>query len=235
MNRAARLLGLTEELRLAGDRGRGADWLADRFEVSARTIKRDMMTLQDAGVPIWSASGPGGGYRLLSGGSRPLPAVEFTEAEATAVAVALVAATASPFAVDGRMALTKILRSMPPAAVQSTEALAARVWLRTPTPRRDAAARVLDEAMRARRVVHIDYRDSGGVLTLRRPVEPMFFASTGGDWYLFAWCRLREAGRSFLLDRVQAATLTSEAAREREVREVFPDIPPDAVRLSLEG
>jgi predicted DNA-binding transcriptional regulator YafY len=59
VNRTDRLYALVEELRAAGDRGRTAAWLAERFEVATRTIKRDVAGLQQAGVPIWAQGGPG--------------------------------------------------------------------------------------------------------------------------------------------------------------------------------
>ena len=64
MNRTDRLYAIAEELRSAGAGGRTSAWLARRFEVSGRTVKRDVASLQQAGVPIWAEAGPGGGYVL---------------------------------------------------------------------------------------------------------------------------------------------------------------------------
>jgi len=63
VNRTDRLYALVEELRATAPRSRGAGRLAARFEVSIRTIQRDVLALQDAGVPIWATPGPGGATR----------------------------------------------------------------------------------------------------------------------------------------------------------------------------
>ena len=64
MNRTDRLYAIVEELRARAPRSLRASDLAERFEVSARTIERDVLALQEAGVPIWSQRGPRGGYAL---------------------------------------------------------------------------------------------------------------------------------------------------------------------------
>ena len=87
MNRLDRLYALVEELRAAGSSGRSARRLADRFEVSVRTIERDVLALQEAGVPISAQLGRRGGYVLDR--SMTLPPLNFTPAEAVALSVGL--------------------------------------------------------------------------------------------------------------------------------------------------
>ncbi|MGH9136225.1 MAG: helix-turn-helix transcriptional regulator, partial [Acidimicrobiales bacterium] len=106
MNRTDRLYALVEELRVAAPRPRTARWLADRFEVSVRTVERDLLALQESGVPIWGSTGPGGGYTVDP--AHTLPPVNFTAAEATAIAVALARPAATPFVGAGRRALHKL-------------------------------------------------------------------------------------------------------------------------------
>ncbi|RJK98022.1 helix-turn-helix transcriptional regulator [Vallicoccus soli] len=227
MNRTDRLYALAEELRAAGPRGRTASWLAARFEVHLRTVKRDVSALQQAGVPVTGTGGPGGGYVLDAAAS--LPPLAFTDAEATAVAVALSVQPDLPFAADGRSALAKLRAAMPPAARAAADDLGSRVWLRTEgAPGRGPAARVLDEALRDRVVVVLDYVDAAGTSTQRRPVEPLLLARTGGHWYLVAWCRRRRAGRWFRLDRVAGAVATTERCPERDLAQVVGTPPADA-------
>src|SRR6185437_9660224 len=105
MNRTDRLYALVEELRARAPRTMRAAELARRFEVSVRTVERDLLALQEAGVPIWSQPGPGGGYGLNV--ETTLPPLNFTPTEAAAIATALAATRAMPFPEAGRSALNK--------------------------------------------------------------------------------------------------------------------------------
>src|SRR2546423_14952920 len=87
MNRTDRLYALVEELRAVTPAPRSARWLAQRFEVSSRTVERDIGALQQAGVPIYAEPGRTGGYVLDKAHS--LPPVNVTPAEAGADAVAV--------------------------------------------------------------------------------------------------------------------------------------------------
>jgi predicted DNA-binding transcriptional regulator YafY len=222
VNRTDRLYALAEELRAAEGRPRTAAWLAERFEVTVRTVKRDVSALQQAGTPVWSTAGPGGGYGLDPAAT--LPPLTFTPGEAAAIAVALSARSSLPFGPDGRSALTKVLGAMPEAPRRAAEELAGRVWIRDGGAR-EPVARAIDEALRANRVLVIDYADAQGRRTERRPVEPMALALERDQAYLLAWCRRRRAGRWFRLDRISAAHVTTEAAPARDVAEVFGPIP----------
>ncbi len=230
MNRTERLYAIAEELRAAGSGGRTGSWLAERLEVSTRTIKRDIDALLQAGLPLWAQAGPGGGYVL---DSATLPPLNITGAEAAAIAVALAAMPELPFAVDGRSALAKVLAAMPAAERERAESIAGRLWLRAPDqPPRAAVARVLDEAVRRQRVVVLHYLDQAGEPT-ERAVEPVALAATGGHWHLLAWCRLRQGPRWFRTDRITAAHLTSERAPEHDAATMFGTPPPDARPVSL--
>src|ERR1044072_7860877 len=74
MNRTDRLYALVEELRAAAPRARSAHRLADRFEVTVRTIQRDLLALQEAGVPLWATPPPGGGAAPNARRTPPPPA-----------------------------------------------------------------------------------------------------------------------------------------------------------------
>lgn len=229
MNRTDRLYAIAEELRYAGPSGRTSASLAEQFEVTARTIKRDVSALQQAGLPIWGEGRPGGGYRMMAS-SATLPPVNFTTGEAAAVAVALAAQPDMPFAAEGTTALTKLLGAMAPEGREAVNVLLQRVWTRG-TPGRGHPARVLDEAIRLDRVAAITYADGRGAVT-RRHVEPLAFARTGQRWYLMAYCRLRRDGRWFRLDRIRDASLTGEPAPVRDLDALFGDAPPDARPVS---
>ncbi|OCI32226.1 helix-turn-helix transcriptional regulator [Oerskovia enterophila] len=128
MNKTERLYAMAEELRRAGRTGTTGARLARLFEVSERTVKRDVSALQQAGLPVWAQAGPGGGYVLDPSAS--LPPVNFSPQQAVAVAVALAALPpGSPFAVDAAAAQGKVWDALGPEARERASALAARVWI----------------------------------------------------------------------------------------------------------
>src|SRR4029450_8187495 len=98
--------------------------LARRLEVETRTIRRYIMMLQDMGMPIEATRGPGGGYRLRTGFTRP--PLMFTEEEATALVLGLLGTAwleveLSAVAVEG--ALAKVSRVLPGRARQRVQAM----------------------------------------------------------------------------------------------------------------
>ena len=128
MNKTERLYATAEELRRAGRTGTTGARLARLFEVSERTVKRDVSALQQAGLPVWAQAGPGGGYVLDPSAS--LPPVNFSPQQAVAVAVALAALPpGSPFAVDAAAAQGKVWDALGPQARERAAALAGRVWI----------------------------------------------------------------------------------------------------------
>ena len=73
--------------------------------------------------------------------------------------------------------------------------------------------------MADQRVVRIRYTSQQGAIS-HRDVEPMLFASTNGQWYLIAWCRLRSAVRWFVMARIQKASITSEPCTGHDTQEI---------------
>ncbi|SDS37487.1 helix-turn-helix transcriptional regulator [Microlunatus soli] len=243
MNRTDRLYAVTEELRRLGHRGATSSRLARTFEVSERTIKRDIDALQQSGLPIWAQAGPGGGYVLDDSAS--LPPVNFTPRQAVALAIASAALPVrSPFAVDAAAARQKIWDTLGETAAQRARALAARVWIDhgdtaesestsgtgdharaeqraatevVPVARRYlSVSAAVEESLATARVLAIRYRDARGEVTSRR-VEPILLAHTRAQWYLVCWDRLRDAVRWFSLHRMIRADLTAERYQPRDV------------------
>jgi len=231
MNRIERLYAIAEELRAAGAAGRTAAWLGRRFEISTRTVKRDVAALQQSGSPIWAQPGPHGGY--VADERASLPPVGFTAPEAVAVALALQQSAGLPFTGDGRSALSKVLASMPREERDRVEDLAGRLWLRDRVDAdRTRVAAVLDEAVRRCLVTRLDYSDRAGATTTRL-VEPAALAHTNGCWFLLAHCRLRRGPRWFRVDRITAAHLTTEPAPRHDPATEFGTPPPDARPVPL--
>lgn len=222
MNRTDRLYALVEELRAAAPGYRSTTWLAERFEISTRTIERDLSALQQTGVPIFATPGRRGGYAIDA--QHTLPPLNFTAAEVAAVATALAVESSTPFTQAGRSALQKILAVMHAVDAEGTRELASRIRLfdsRPGTPRPPA---VVEHAIVQRRVLELDYVDKTGSPTIRT-VEPVAVLGVAPHWYLFGWCRLREAPRAFRLDRIRGARMTEEVAPDRGLDPATMEIP----------
>jgi predicted DNA-binding transcriptional regulator YafY len=223
VNRTDRLYALVEELRACAPRRRSARELASLYEVSARTIERDIGALQQAGVPIYADAGRSGGYTVDK--SLTLPPLNFTPAEAVAVAVALAQAGVGPFEGAARSAVRKIVAAMSGPDVIAARDLAGRVRLLEPAaPQTVPVPSVIEQAIVARRVLWICYLDRDGNLT-ERDVEPVVFMAGRSGWYLVGWCRVRDAARCFRVDRIQQAEVTGLTAAPRAFEEIAPCAP----------
>lgn len=224
VNRTDRLYAIVEDLRAIAPRTRSARHLAAKYEVSIRTIERDLSALQQAGVPIYAETGRTGGYGLDK--AMTLPPLNFTPAEAVAVAVALHSADGSPLHRAARSALRKIIAAMPAAQVPAAAELADRVRFLFPadgtdsdgfamsTPDPVPLRAAVEEAVVRRRVLRLVYRDKQGEIS-EREVEPTTFVAGRQGWYIAGWCRLRAEVRVFRLDRILDATDTGEQAPAR--------------------
>jgi predicted DNA-binding transcriptional regulator YafY len=229
VNRTDRLYALVEELRAFAPRPRTAHQLAQHFEVSVRTIERDLNALLQTGLPIYATPGPGGGYAIDK--THTLPPVNFTAEEATALAIALARPGASPLAEALRSAVRKVVGAMPAAEADAARRLADRVHLfPDDSDSRPTAARITEDAVVRSEVVEISYQDRFGDAT-KREVEPLALVGSVKAWYLVGYCRLRQGERAFRLDRILAARLTGEEAPERGP--AMEGVPEGVRRLSL--
>jgi predicted DNA-binding transcriptional regulator YafY len=230
VNRTDRLYAIVEELRARAPRTLQAADLAGRFEVSVRTIERDVLALQEAGVPIWSQRGPRGGYALDP--RRTLPPLNLTAEEAVALATALAAAGPMPFADAARSARLKLGAVMAATDTEQARALAGRIRVAPRDDPRPEIMRAIEESVLRRVVVDLVYDDRNGNETTRG-VEAHGLFSSHHSWYLIGWCRMRDGGRIFRLDRIRDASVTDEAIPERDVDEVldapFPVLVPSLV------
>lgn len=212
VNRTDRLYALAEELRAAGAAGRTSQRLAEIFEVSTRTIERDISALQQAGVPVLGQQGRRGGYRLDRSAS--LPPLNFTPAETAALAVALSAAEDTPFARDLRSALRKIVAGLPETTTSRARDLvdSVRILDTAQTTHDREVAETAWRGIQRREQLHLDYVAIDGAHS-ERDVDPAHLVVGPNGWYLLGWCHLRQAQRVFRLDRVMAARLTGLPAR----------------------
>jgi predicted DNA-binding transcriptional regulator YafY len=231
VNRTDRLYALVDELRAHAPRMLRAAELAERFDVSTRTIERDLLALQEAGVPIWAQPGPGGGYGLHI--DTTLPPLNLTPAEAAALATALAASRAMPFPEAGHSALRKLAGVMAAAPKDTAARLLSQIRVMPgPTALATPVSEVIQRALLDALAVELSYRDGQARETVR-VVEPVGVFGTRSGWYLAAWCRLRQAPRAFRLDRIARAALTDELVTPRSLDTVLPELPFDLTEPAL--
>lgn len=205
--------------------------LAERFEVSTRTIQRDLLALQEAGVPIWAQPGPSGGYSLNV--ETTLPPLNFTPDEAVAIATALAATRAMPFPEAGHAALNKLMGVMAVASKETASEFAGRIRVMQGLGGSvEIFPEIIRRALLSSVTVDLIYRGAQGDTT-RRIVEPAGLLVTQNGWYLVAWCRLRQAPRTFRLDRIEQARLTDEVVEMPSLDDMLRELPYDLAEPAL--
>ncbi len=213
MRRADRLFQIVQLIR--GRRLTTAAHLAQRLEVSERTIHRDVADLQHQGVPIEGEAGVG--YRLGVGFELPPRMFSHDEAKALVASVRMAQVWQDPVLAQAAEAgLSKILSVLPTAgrvAAQSMAVYAPPIGLEPAVQR---SLQTLREAVRARRKVRVDYRDAAEQLS-QRTLRPLGCFYWGKVWTLASWCESRHDFRSFRLDRMdRLRTLDAAAGQFRD-------------------
>ncbi|WP_308814705.1 YafY family protein [Sphingomonas sp. GV3] len=218
MRRAERLFRLVNELRNRGV-SRAED-LAAHFEISVRTVYRDVAHLQASGLPIEGEAGVG--YLLRPGFD--LPALTFTYEQLDALAMGL-----SFVEVAGDASLSEAAREVRGKLQASLPAPDKRKLENAPlfASRRDGRAppllKVVRRAVREARVLRLRYGDAEGQPSERR-VRPLAVWAFTDGWLFAGWCELRNDFRAFRLDRVSAI-------EETDVH--FADIPTQNLQAYL--
>lgn len=183
--------------------------LAARLEVDGRTVRRYVALLQEIGIPLTAERGRDGAYMLVAGFK--LPPMMFTDDEALALSVGLVAARGlglASAATAASSAQAKLERVMPDALKRRARAVDETVTLelsRPTAPADNAALATLTAAAQVRDRVRLRYRPREGAVT-ERAFDAYGLAYRRGRWYAVGWCHLRHGMRSFRLDRVESAT-----------------------------
>jgi len=214
MRRADRLFQIVQLIR--GRRLSTADFLAQRLEVSARTVYRDVADLQAQGVPIEGEAGVG--YRMRAGFD--LPPLMFTTEEAQALVASVRLARPrldETLASQAEAALGKILAVLPSVARAAAEGLA----LYAPPTALDPATRgrlePLRRAAESRRMLWLRYRDLKEAESERR-VRPLGCFYWSEVWTLAAWCESRADFRNFRVDRILDMSVLDERFRDEPGR-----------------
>jgi predicted DNA-binding transcriptional regulator YafY len=184
--------------------GISAERLADKLGVSDRAARRYVGILREAGIPIESARGPYGGYRV--GRGLRLPPLIFTATEALVLVMAVLDGhhnASDPTDLVGS-ALGKIMRALPEPVAAQAEAVRRST---APAPDRAAArpdpetTTALVHACASRRRVQIGYRSEAGS-QWEMDVDPWAIVVRHGRWYLLCWSHAASARRAYRIDRV---------------------------------
>jgi predicted DNA-binding transcriptional regulator YafY len=185
--------------------------LAQELDVSVRTLHRYMTMLDEMGIPIYSERGPHGGFSLVRG--YKMPPLVFTPEEAVAVylGTSLVREVWGQIYQDAARGALAKLDNVLPNEQRHEVAWARRTLLTTGLHRGDLEPLlpVLDKLRRAareRRRVAMLYRSRGQPDPVTRQVDPYALVHRWGWWYLIAHCHLREAVRTFRVDRIAELT-----------------------------
>lgn len=238
---SARLLSLLSLLQAR------RDWpgalLAERLDVSPRTVRRDVDRLRELGYPVAAMKGPDGGYRLDAG--TELPPLLFDDEQAVALAVALQIATASGAGIEeaAARALNTVRQVLPARLRHRVDTLRVTAVDRPesrPGPQVDSGVLMaIGAAVHAREVLRFDYspvsapgpvrpeaegegeaEGAGGRGALPPPprrVEPHHLVTWGRRWYLVAWDLERGDWRTFRADRIAPRTPTGPRFTPREL------------------
>jgi predicted DNA-binding transcriptional regulator YafY len=195
--------------------------LAERLEVSSRTLRRDVDRLRELGYPVDATPGADGGYRLAAGSH--MPPLLLDDDEAVAIAVGLrSAAGASVAGIEeiSLRALAKLEQVLPDRLRRRVTAVHGNIsqmtWPgRAPAVNADVLA-LLAQACRDSEQVRFDYQRRDGDDS-RRLVEPHQLLSSGSRWYVVAWDARRDDWRTFRLDRLRDPQLAGVRFRPRDI------------------
>lgn len=178
--------------------------LADRLDVSERTLRRDVDRLRELGYPVAAARGVGGGYQLQAGAE--LPPLLLDDEDAIAIAIGL--RTAANGSVTGMEeaaigALAKLEQVLPPRLRRRVSALQDSIVpaLHHTAPVDLDCLTAIAQCVRDEERLQFGYRRRDGE-SGDRTVEPNRLVSLGGRWYLVAWDVRRGDWRTFRLDRI---------------------------------
>jgi len=183
--------------------------LSNKFQISKRTVYRDIRALESAGVPIITEEGKG--YSLMDG--YKIPPVMFTENQANALILAeqlVLRNNDASFIKDYSEAIEKVKSILRYTTKEKANILANRTQYDEVLNQKRNSNNLSDlqNALTSYRLVSIDYINQNGSFTTRI-IEPFAILSTE-NWYVIAWCSLRNEFRFFRPDRIQKMKVLSE-------------------------
>ncbi|MEO9534145.1 MAG: YafY family protein [Crocinitomicaceae bacterium] len=191
--------------------------IAAKFEVSVRTVYRDIRKLEEAGVPVITIEGVG--YSLMDGYT--VAPVQFSEKEANALITAhkIVKSTKDGSLLsDLEDAMVKIKSVFRSSILEKSEALSKQIHI-FDTARENINSNALSEiqlAITNLNYIEINYRKAEDPNITFRKIEPYAILSTNQKWILMAWCHLRDEYRAFRVDRIQHFKILQDKFENRK-------------------
>ncbi|HET9913028.1 MAG TPA: YafY family protein [Anaerolineales bacterium] len=179
--------------------------IARRLEVDVRTVRRYIVRLQEMGIPVEAERGIYGTYQLQRG--HKLPPLMFTDAEATALTLGLLAIREFRFPVEVaavESALAKVERVMPEKLLNQARALQETITFNVTLPAakiQNDFVSMLSSAVQQHQQVKLCYRSASGEES-ERDFDPYGIVFNEGYWYTSGYCHLRQDLRTFRLDRI---------------------------------
>jgi predicted DNA-binding transcriptional regulator YafY len=211
MNRIDRLTAIL--IQLQTKRVVKAEEISDRFEISLRTVYRDVKALMEAGVPIGSEAGKG--YFIVDG--YHLPPVMFNQEEASAMLTAgklVEKMTDDSIRKAYESALLKIKSVLNTSEKDHLENLQSSIAVfRLPDHQPDFPNEFMADIQKAiskKNVLAVSYFSANKQEHTTRFLEPIGVVYYSGSWHLIAWCRLRNGYRDFRIDMIQTLKNTGE-------------------------
>jgi predicted DNA-binding transcriptional regulator YafY len=189
----------------------GGEWtvpaLAERLEVSPRTVRRDAQRLRDLGYDVQSRPGPGAGYRLRPGTKIP-PLLLTADEVATIITSLLVLETWTPDDPSASVARSKLEQTLPPALRRraAATAISTQILREPPAPVDWALVGALSDAVAQGARVAFDYTDQRGQVSAR-VIEPHRHVLRKRQWYVVGFDIDRDDWRLFRLDRMRSTRL----------------------------
>lgn len=208
MRRAERLFRLVSELRSRGISR--AENLAAYFEISVRTVYRDIAHLQASGLPIEGEAGVG--YLLRPGFDLPAMTFTFDQLDALAMGLSFVeTAGDTSLSEAAREVRGKIQASLPEPDKRKLEN--APLFASRRDGRAAPIMKIIRRAIRERKILKLRYRDADENESERR-VRPLAIWAFTDGWLFAGWCELRKDFRAFRLDRISAIEETGDIFAE---------------------
>lgn len=215
----------------------GAQELADRFEVSPRTIYRDIDAINMAGIPVRSMSGVGGGFEIMP--EYKMDKRIFSTAELSALLMGLTNLSGMVRGEELLSALAKVRSFLPADKAKEIDLKANQIcidlspWMgnRNIQP----CLETIQTALQERKLLSFAYVDGHGNQT-ERIVEPYQLVLKGSHWYFQGYCRFRQDYRLFRLSRISNLQMTAETFAPREYRKPILDYSEalEAMQMSIQ-